>query len=124
VAARASHRHGGAVATPDRPTTGSSATADAFGASVSVPVSGNSLFFVVGRTAAPDTVVASVGGSVVTHLPDPRRALAIAPLEALESLRRHPELALAGPVSIDPERFSAFARIIGLDDAPASGRPP
>ena len=105
--------------------TGSSAIADAFGARVSVPVSGRSLFYVVGREAAPDAIVASVGGSVVTHLPDRRRVLAIAPLVALESLRRHPELALAGPVGIDPGRFGAFARLIGLDEerAPAA-RPP
>jgi hypothetical protein len=98
---------------------------DAFGATVSMPMTGRSLFFVVGREAAPDAIVASVGGSVVTHLPDPRRVLAIAPLEALDGLRHHPELALAGAVSIDAERFGAFARLIALDEehAPAA-RPP
>jgi hypothetical protein len=99
--------------------------ADAFGASISVPVSGRSLFFVIGRAAAPDAIVASVGGSVVTHLPDPRRVLAIAPLEALEALRSHPELALAGPVGIDAGRFGAFARLIGLDEQQVpTARPP
>ena len=98
--------------------------ADAFGASISVPVSGRSLFFVIGRAVAPDAIVASVGGSVVTHLPDPRRVLAIAPLEALESLRSHPELALAGPVGIDAGRFGAFARLIGLDEHVPTARPP
>jgi hypothetical protein len=119
LSARLSHRDDG-VSSP-----GSSAMADAFGASISVPVSGRSLFFVIGRAVAPDAIVASVGGSVVTHLPDRRRVLAIAPLEALESLRSHPELALAGPVGIDPGRFGAFARLIGLDEQQIpTARPP
>jgi hypothetical protein len=53
---------------------------------------------------------------VVVRLPDPRRVLAIAPLAAHERLRHHPELALAGPVGIDAERFNAFAQMIGLDE--------
>jgi hypothetical protein len=56
----------------------------------------------------------------VTRLPDPRRVLAIAPLEAHAGLRLHPGIELAGPVSIDAERFGRFAQLIALDDA----RPP
>lgn len=99
--------------------------ADAFGAQVSVPVGGRSLFFVVGRAGAPDAIVASVGGSVVTHLPDRRRVLALAPLEALGTLTSHPEVAIAGPVAVDRARFAAFARLVGLDEQPAPvARPP
>jgi hypothetical protein len=96
---------------------GSSATAKAFGANVSVTTEGQSLFFVVGWTGPPDRAVRSVGGQVVTRLPDPRRVLAVAPLEAYAALSRHHEIALAGPVSIDAARFGAFARMIGLDQA-------
>lgn len=96
---------------------GSSATSRAFGANVSVAAEGQSLFFVVGWAGPPDLAVRSVGGQVVTHLPDRRRVLAVAPLEAYAALGRHPEIALAGPVSIDPARFGAFARTIGLDAA-------
>jgi hypothetical protein len=60
--------------------------------------------------------VRSVGGTVVTRLPDPRRVLAFAPLAAHAELRGHPDLALAGPVSIDPQRFERFARLIGLGE--------
>lgn len=60
----------------------------------------------------------AVGGQVITRLPDARRVLAIAPLEAYSALSRHPEIALAGPVSIDPQRFGAFAQLVGLDRAP------
>jgi hypothetical protein len=56
----------------------------------------------------------------VTRLPDPRRVLAVLPLTAHAELRAHPQLELAGPVTIDAERFGRFAELIGLDDA----RPP
>jgi len=99
------------------PPVGSSATSRAFGANVSVATEGQSLFLVVGWTAPPDLAVRAAGGQVVTRLPDPRRVLAVAPLEAYSALSRHPEIALAGPVSIDPERFGSFARLVGLDGA-------
>lgn len=97
---------------------GSSATARTFGANVDVSVEGQSLFFVVGWSGAPDLAVRSVGGQVVTRLPDPRRVLAVAPLEAYAALGRHRDVALAGPVGIDAARFSAFARLAGLDASP------
>jgi hypothetical protein len=96
---------------------GSSATSKAFGANVAVATEGQSLFFVVGWTGPPDLAVLAVGGQVVTRLPDRRRVLAVAPLEAYAALSRHHEVALAGPVSIDPARFGAFARMVGLDRA-------
>lgn len=103
------HRYCGAAQS------GASATAEAFGADVSLRTEGRSLFFVVGRDGAPDLAVRAAGGQVVTRLPDPSRVLALAPLESLGSLTRHPAVALAGPVSIDAERFGAFARLIALD---------
>ena len=99
------------------PPVGSSATSRAFGANVAVATEGQSLFLVVGWTAPPDAAVRATGGQVVTRLPDPRRVLAVAPLEAYSALSRHPEIALAGPVSIDPGRFSRFAQLVGLDGA-------
>jgi hypothetical protein len=104
---------------------GVSAMADAFGAKVSVPVEGRSLFFVVGRSGAPDAAVQAAGGRVVVRLPDPRRVLALAPLEAHAHLRGHPDLALAGAVAVDAERFGAFARMIGLEtERPPVAQPP
>jgi hypothetical protein len=99
-------------------TVGSSETSRAFGANVSVLTQGQSLFFVVGWTGAPDLAVHSVGGQVVTRLPDPRRVLALAPLEAYSALSGHRDVALAGAVAIDPERFGRFAQLAGLDSAP------
>ncbi len=97
---------------------GSSPTSRAFGADVSVVTEGQSLFFVIGWTGAPDLAVRAVGGQVVTRLPDPRRVLAVAPLESYSALSGDPEIALAGPISIDAERFGRFAQLIGLDTAP------
>jgi hypothetical protein len=102
----------------DSPPVGTSATARAFGADISVAADGQSLFFVLGRTGPPDLAVRAVGGEVVTRLPDPRRVLAVAPLDAYSSLSRHPAIALAGPVSIDPARFGSFAKLVGLDASP------
>jgi hypothetical protein len=113
VDAQASDRHRGA-------TTGLSPTAKAFGASVSIPMEGQSLFFLVGRGEPPDAIVQATGGVVVTRLPDPRRVLAVLPLAAYAGLREHPGLELAGPVTIDPGRFGRFTQLVGLDDA----RPP
>lgn len=95
--------------------TGSSDTARTFGADVSVGMEGRSLFFVLGRGGPPDAAVRAAGGQVVTRLPDQRRVLAVAPLAAYEGLSRHPAVALAGPVSIDAERFGNFAKLVGLD---------
>lgn len=99
---------------------GLSGTARAFGASVSVPMEGQSLFFLIGCGGPPDAIVRASGGVVVTRLPDPRRVLAVLPLAAYAGLRTHPGLELAGPVTIDSERFGRFTQLIGLDDA----RPP
>lgn len=99
------------------PPAGSSATARSFGADVSLGMEGRSLFFVLGRDGPPDAAVAAAGGHVVTRLPD-QRVLAVAPLDAYQDLSRHPAVALAGPVSIDAERFGSFAKLVGLDASP------
>jgi hypothetical protein len=113
LAVRASERYSG---DPN----GLSSTARAFGARVTLPIEGRSLFFVVGREGAPDAIVRAAGGVVVARLPDARRALAVLSLADGTALRGHPGLELAGPVSIDAERFARFTELIGLDDA----RPP
>lgn len=102
------------------PPPGASATARGFGADVAVADApdGRSLFFVVGRTGPPDRAVSAVGGQVVTHLPDRRRVLAVAPLAAYARLSGDPAVALAGPVTIDPERFGHFAQLVALDASP------
>jgi hypothetical protein len=84
---------------------------------------GRSLFFVLGRDGPPDAAVRASGGQVVTRLPDPRRVLAIAPLDGYKSLSRHPAILLAGPVSIDAERFGSFAKLVGLDASPQEPEP-
>jgi anti-sigma factor RsiW len=79
---------------------------------------GRSLFFVLGRGGPPDAAVRAANGQVVTRLPDQRRVLAVAPLDAYAALSRHPAVALAGPVSIDAKRFGSFAKLVGLDASP------
>lgn len=94
---------------------GYSATASAFGARVTLPVEGRSLFFVVAHDGPPDAAIHRAGGRIVARLVDPRHALAIAPLVAHAELRADREVRHAGPVSIDPVRFGRFSEMIGLD---------
>jgi hypothetical protein len=92
--------------------------AEAFGASVQVSAAGRGLFYVRGRSRSPSALVEGAGGRIVVHLPDPRRVLAILPLESHADLQRQPEIAVAGQVAVDPDRFAGFARLIGLDEPP------
>jgi hypothetical protein len=98
------------------PAPGSSPTARAFDADVSVGESGPTLFYVVARDGTPDAAVRSAGGTVISHLTSTRQALALAPLAAHAALRVHPDLELAGPVAVDAERFGRFARLVGLGE--------
>jgi len=82
------------------------------------------LFFVIGRLGSPGEAIAALGGEVVTRLPDPRRVLAVLPQSAYLSLWRHPTIALAGPVTIDRERFERFARLAGIGEANERKREP
>jgi hypothetical protein len=80
------------------------------------------LFFVIGRSGSPREAIMTLGGEVVTQLPDERRVLALLPQVGYLSLQAHPEIELAGPVSIDAERFERFARLAGLgNDLEGSG---
>lgn len=96
----------------------SSPTASAFDAGISTAEHGAALFYVVAHRDTPDAAVRAVGGEVVARLPDPRQALALAPLAVHAQLRNHADLRLAGPVTVDPTRFQRFAQMIGVG-APA-----
>lgn len=101
----------------------SSATARAFGAEITIGDHGNTLFYLVARTATPDRAVRSVGGHIVSRLASPAEALAVAPLAAHAQLRNHRDIALAGPVTVDFKRFNRFTRLIGLGRAAAPRQP-
>lgn len=92
------------------------AMARSFGAAVDLRAAeGRTLFLVVGRDRSPQPAIRSLGGAVVTRLPGGRRCIAVLELGRADALRAHPDIALAGPVSIDQERFAHFARLIQLD---------
>lgn len=102
---------------------GHSPTAEAFGAEISTPEQERSLYFAIGSDGPPDAAIRSVGGRVVARLQDPRSVLALAPLAAHAALREDRSLRLAGPVTIDPERFERFTRLIGLDNTNQTTHP-
>lgn len=94
---------------------GHSPASAAFGAKVDVGRGQAGLCLVVGRDGSPARPVAAVQGRIVTLLPGGRRALALLSWEALQAVQRDAAVAVAGPVSIDPERFARFAALTGLD---------
>jgi hypothetical protein len=71
--------------------------------------------FVVGCSRPPDAAVESLGGTVVMRRPDGLRVLAVLPADGFAKLYRHPDVALAAPVTVDAERFASFARLTGFD---------
>jgi hypothetical protein len=104
---------------------GNSPTAAAFGARVELDPGQGGLCLVVGRHGSPAASVAAAKGRLVTHLPGGHRVLAMVSWEGLQALQRDAAVAVAGPVSIDPERFARFAALAGLDagDAPSPKAP-
>ena len=99
-------------------------TADTFGAQISIADHGQTLYYVVARSGAPDAAVGSVGGEVITRLMSTEQALALAPLAANSALRSHPDLKLAGPVNIDQKRFQQFTRLIGMTELSSARKTP
>jgi len=95
---------------------------ETFGAAVDVARPDTGLCLVVGREAAPTAAVHRHGARVVTQVLD-RRLLALASFDALQALQGDPEVALAGPVAIDPARFARFCAVAGIDP-PAPERSP
>ncbi len=106
------------------PPLGQTGMARWFGASVGVAVKDSSgLFLIVGARLPPSGAVTSIGGQIVVRLPGTVKVLAVLSAEAQAAARHHPDIALVGPVAIDPDRFAAFADLIALDsELPAERR--
>ena len=101
----------------DRPA--DSAMARGFGAEIAIgEPDGRALFLVVGRGGSPEAAIRGLGGHVLVRLPGGIRVLAVLPVLAQGPLGRHPAVALAGPVTIDPDRFARFAALSRLDADP------
>lgn len=97
---------------------GAGAMSRAFGADVTVDRPPRGLYLVIGRQRLPDGPVRAAGGEVVVRLPERATVLAVLPVDAHAAVQRHPDVALAGPVTIDPDRFARFAAFAGLDARP------
>lgn len=85
---------------------------EAFGADVELKSTGTVLCLVIGRIS-PISAVNAVNGSIVTIISQ-NRVLALVDIVFLSNLRGHRDVVLAGPVSIDPQRFAQFARLVGV----------
>ena len=96
----------------------------AFGAEVAVDAPPRGLYLVVGHRGAPAGSVRSVGGEVVVVLEERNSLLAILDVDCHPALQRQPDVALAGPVTIDPTRFARFVALAGLDQQVSPAPPP
>lgn len=94
---------------------GTTHVARAFGAVVNVEAPPRGLYLVIGRRGVPEAAVRSVRGEVVVRLDESASLLAVLAVDNHAVLQRHPDVALAGPVTIDPERFARFVGLAGLD---------
>jgi hypothetical protein len=74
------------------------------------------LFLVVGRGKSPVAAVNGAGGQVVANLVGGRRLLAVLPVTQAMTLHRHPDVALAGSVTVDAARFKRFMKLAGITD--------
>lgn len=104
---------------------GDSALARSFGATVAINNQHQGLYLVIGYQQAPVHAVREAQGQVVLLIPERRSLLAVLPGATAHSiLQRHPDVALAGPVTIDPTRFASFVRLAGLDGGTPSSPGP
>jgi hypothetical protein len=90
-------------------------TAEAFGAKIDITVPDRGLYLVTGRERLPAAAVRSMGGQIVFVVPESVSLLALLPTVSFLALKGHPEVAHAGPVSIDSARFNHFLELIGLN---------
>jgi hypothetical protein len=90
-----------------------------FGASVDIAKADDSgLFLIVGAGVSPTGAITAIGGQIIVRLPGTVKVLAVLSAAAQSAAQRHPDIALVGPVMIDPARFAAFAALTGLDAEP------
>lgn len=98
---------------------GSSATSAAFGATVEITGGDRALYYVVGRDATFISALAETGAGIVVRL-DEMHVLAVAGIGAFLRLTRDPRVRLAGPVTLDMDRFTRVLGLAGREQPPAA----
>ena len=93
----------------------SSRMAESFAAKIHLETSDLGLFFIMGRTGSPEEAVRSVGGNIVFRLPGNQKLLAVLRTASFSEIQRHQDVALVGPVVVDPQRFARFAALLHLE---------
>jgi len=99
----------------DQLNVGESNTARAFDANIHLELPDRGLYLVVGRGRSPVTLIKTCGGQSLVRIPDSFTVLAMLPVQTFLAFQKHRDIALVGPVSIDPVRFAQFAQAAGLD---------
>jgi hypothetical protein len=89
-----------------------------FDADVSITAVDRALYLIVGAHgahASPAAAVVRAGGAVAADLGE-GRLLATLSFPGFSQLRRDTDIARAGPVTIDSQRFAMFMRILGFSE--------
>lgn len=86
--------------------------ARSFGARVDF-ASGSSSLCLVATRGSPQPAINAVGGRVLAAL-SATQVIAVVDMSLFSQLQRHPDVLRAGAVTVDPERFARFQRLIGL----------
>jgi hypothetical protein len=98
-------------------------TAEAFGAKISIAMPDSGLYLVTGRAALPGQLVRSLHGQLIFIVPNSFTLLALMPATSFLALKTHRDIAHAGPVSIDSQRFNHFLELIGLNNKEVNDSP-
>lgn len=102
----------GIAATRSEPATGcDNATARGFGATIEM-TRGSLALCLVATTGSPLPAINAVGAKVLAAL-SPTRVIAVVDMTRFGQLQRRPDILMAGPISVDPQRFARFQQILG-----------
>jgi hypothetical protein len=99
----------GAVSADD---SGNSQISQAFGAKIRLTTGSLSMCLVIGRSS-PLPALNAVGGRILAELA-PTKVIAVVNMMYFSQLKAHPDIISAGSISVDPQRFAQFQRLLGL----------
>lgn len=91
---------------------GDSATAQAFGANVAVATGSWAMCLVIARRD-PAAALNAVGARLLATLSS-TQVIAFVDMTLFAQLRGHPDIASAGSISVDPQRFARFQKMVGV----------
>jgi hypothetical protein len=91
---------------------GNSQTSRTFGAKIQMATGSLAMCLVIARSS-PLPALNAVGGRILAEL-TPTKVIAVVNMTYFAQLKAHPDIVSAGSISVDPQRFAQFQRLLGL----------